>query len=367
MKTLHRKYDDNGELVEEIVGDDPRELDFRGEEEPMTMARRGAILASIGARVSEHEAKVVAERNAAFETFLRYGREGLSEEQRAQAVGSDSAGGSLTPEVFSTVFTESLKQHDELFDVATLVTTERGTEFGFPLDDDTSAVATIVAENAESTTASPVVFGNTAFARCPMWRSGHIIASMELAADSAFPLSTVLATLFGARFARGVGAQFVTNLIADATVGVTSASPTALTADELLDLIASVDPAYSQRGSFLMNVTVLTALRKLKASTGGSFLLPFGRDANGRTTLFDHTVYMSPSMAGIEALAKPIAFGDLSRFIRRQVRNSLTVKTYNEKYATSGQIGWEAFLRVDGKLAKAASAPVPIRVLACHS
>src|SRR5262249_60049285 len=136
--------------------------------------------------------------------------------------------------------------------------TDRGTAFSYPLDDDTGAVATIVAENAQSTTASPVTFGNVAFARCPQWRSGHIIASMELAADSAFPLSTVLAGLFGRRMARGVGAQFITNLIADATVGVTSASPTALTADEILDLIASVDPAYSQAGGFLMNVTTLT-------------------------------------------------------------------------------------------------------------
>ena len=81
--------------------------------------------------------------------------------------------------------------------------------------------------------------------------------------------------------------------------------------------------------------------------------------------LFDFSVYMSSSMANIEANAKPIAFGDLSRFIRRQVRNSLAVKTYVERYAPSGQIAWEGFLRVDGRLAKAANAPLPIRLLAC--
>jgi HK97 family phage major capsid protein len=93
--------------------------------------------------------------------------------------------------------------------VATLVETDRGTEFSFPMDDDTSAVATVVAENAESVTNSPVTFGSVAFDRCPMWRSGHIVGSMELAADSAFPLSTVLAGMFGRRMARGIGGQFI--------------------------------------------------------------------------------------------------------------------------------------------------------------
>jgi HK97 family phage major capsid protein len=116
-----------------------------------------------------------------------------------------------------------------------------------------------------------------------------------------------------------------------------------------------------------MNITTLTALRKLKASTGGSYLLPIGRDASGRWTLFDFPVFVSPSMASIGASNKPIAFGDLSRFIRRQVRNSLNVKMYNERYATSGQVAWEAFLRTDGRLAKAANSPLPIRLLQCHS
>lgn len=304
---------------------------------------------------------------AAFRDFLRLGKEGLTDEMRALAVGTDSAGGFITPASFADRFTISLKQHDQLFDVATLIETDKGTAFSFPMDDDTGAVATIVAENAQSTTAAPVVFDNVAFGRCPQWRSGHIICSHELASDSAFPLDSLLAAAFARRFARGVGAQFNTTLLSDADVAVTSASPTALTGDEILDLVAGLDSAYAQVGGFLMNVATLTALRKLKASTGGAYLLPISRDAAGRPTLFDMPVFLSPSMPSIQASAKVIAFGDLSRFIRRQVRNSLTVKTYVERYATSGQIAYEGFIRTDGKLAKAANSPLPVRLLQCHS
>ena len=213
---------------------------------------------------------------------------------------------------------------DELFDAATLFETDYGTSCGFPTDDDTSSSASLVAENAQSVTNSPVAFDNVAFGRCPTWRSGHIVTSMELAADSAYPLSTVLAGMFGRRMARGVGAQFITNLIADSDVGVTAAAQGSVTGDELLDLIASVDPAYAVNGGFLLNISTLTGLRKAKASTAGCYLIDIDRDPNtGRTTLFDYPVYISPSLANMGASAKPIAFGDLSRFIRRQVRNSL--------------------------------------------
>ncbi len=373
MKIIHR----NGEVI--LLEDDgsqrtiplsdfdvsesrsAEELDFSDEIRPTSMRERRK-------QISDFEVSVRNEKEYAFDTFLRQGEQWLDEKQkRALAVGVDASGGYLTPASFADTFTASLKAHDEIFDAARLFETDKGTACGFPTDDDTSAVATLVAENAVSTTASPVTFDNVAFGRCPQWRSGHIVASMELAADSAYPLANVLAGMFGRRMARGVGAQFIANLIADSDAGVTSAATGAVTGDELLDLVASVDPAYAANGGFLMNITTLTALRKLKASTAGSYLLDFDRDPNGRLMLFDFPVFISPSLANMSAGTKPIAFGDLSRFIRRQVRNSLAVKVYNERYAEKGQVGYESFLRVDGKLAKAASSPLPIRFLACHS
>jgi HK97 family phage major capsid protein len=236
----------------------------------------------------------------------------------------------------------------------------------FPVDDDTGEVATVVGENMASVTTSPVLFDNLSFGRCPQWRSGHIVCSMELAADSAFNLANLLTDAFGRRFARGVGAAFVATLLGDSDTAVTSASSSAITLDEVLSLVGSLDAAFAVRGSFLMAFSSYIALLKQKGAGGGAYLVDARVDAQGYPTLFGRRVYLSPSMPAIATAAKVIAYGDLSKFIRRQVRNSLIVNTYVERYAASGQIGYEAFLRTDGKLAKAANSPLPVRLLACH-
>lgn len=301
-----------------------------------------------------------------FRDFLRAGRNGItSPNVRAMSLAAD--GGYLVPGSFADTFQETWKQFDRLYDASGLFETDRGSACGYPVDDDAAAVATIVAENAASITTSPVTFANIAFPVVPSWRSGHIVGSMELAADSAFPLEQVLARMFAKRFARGCGAQFVTNLLADADVAVTSASPTAVTPDECFDLLTAVDAAYAQNGAYLMNASVYSAVTKTKATAGGMYLHPPAVDAEGYPVLHGKRVYLCPSMANIAANAKSVAFGDLSMFARRQVRDSLKVKTYFERYVTAGQLGWEAFLRIDGKLVKGTAAPNPIRVLQLHA
>jgi hypothetical protein len=59
---------------------------------------------------------------------------------------------------------------------------------------------------------------------------------------------------------------------------------------------------------------------------------------------------------------KPILFGDLSAFIRREVEGSYVVKTFHERYAEFAQVGYEAFWRIDGALAKGATI-VPVMYL----
>jgi len=322
------------------------------------------------ARMAEYAAEIAAENRKADEVFLEFLRSGkdfVPEEFRSQAVGSGAAGGFITPQSFADRFTQSLKQYDQLFDVATLLETDTGTGCNFPMDDDTSAVATIVLENAPSLITSPVMFDSVTFGRCPMWRSGLVNASTELVSDSAFDLAGLLAKSFARRFARGVGAAFVTQLLADADVAVTSASPTVVTPDELLSLMGALDASYAMRGVFLMSFASYIAFLKQKGSTGGSYLLEPELDAEGYPTLFGRRCYLSPSMPAIAALGKVAAFGDVTRFIRRQVRNTLSVKVYIERFAELGQVAFESFLRTDGKLAKAATSPLPIRLLQCHA
>jgi HK97 family phage major capsid protein len=99
-----------------------------------------------------------------------------------------------------------------------------------------------------------------------------------------------------------------------------------------------------------MNPTSFGKIAKIKASTGGSFMFPSQVDAQGRPLLLGKVVYLSPSMPDMTASNTAVAFGDLSRFVRREVENSLSLKVFRERYAEYGQVGYQAFWRLDGKL-----------------
>jgi HK97 family phage major capsid protein len=314
--------------------------------------------------------------NAEFSAYLSLGRDGLTVDRRADiarkmqgalGVGTDSAGGYLAPQPFADRVTDLLVQYDQLFDVAQVYLTNTGRACGFPLSDDAAVGAAIVSESGSSNQSADAVFGNIAFSACPTWRTGLIRASVELTQDSAFDFQGLLARAFARRFAKGIGAAFVTKLLTSATAGVTAASTTAIAPGEIHDLVSSVDDAYSSnpQTGFLMRRSTLTAIRKL-VGTSGNFMFEAERDADGNPLLLGYRVYISPATGDLTASAKPILFGDLSMFIRRSVKDSLVVKSYVERFAEFGQCALEGFWRMDGDLAKSSSV-VPIKYLAMHA
>jgi HK97 family phage major capsid protein len=287
-----------------------------------------------------------------FRAYLFGGKKAIFPiEKRAQSITVDSSGGYLVPQPFRRVLEESLKEYDQIFDVATRIESATGNATNIPIADDTSQQATQIAENQLSVTSNvDVNFAAIAFSKTPTWRTGLIRGSREWVEDSAIDVEESLAHLFALRIARGVGSAFTTSLLSAATVGVNAAASTTITGDEVLSLMASLDPAYAQRGAFLMNFTTLLSLWKLKASTGGQYLIPTSVDDEGYPTIFTRRCYLSPSMPNMTTGQLAVAFGDLSRFIRRDVVNSWSLRTYEERYAEFLQLAWEMFLRVDGAL-----------------
>jgi HK97 family phage major capsid protein len=298
-----------------------------------------------------------------FFAYLRGNNEILSQEERVRigthegikrgikgylGVGTGSTGGYIAPQSFADRFESILKQTDELFSLAMMFETTTGSPTGYPILDDTGAAAAIVAEQGASTEVDEV-FAALSFGQCPTWRSGTVIASVELAADSAFDLEGLTARAFAIRFARGVGAAYVATLLSSAALGVSAASATAISGDELIGLTGAIDSAYLPNASWLMLRSTFLTISQLTGSSG-NFLFPSHRDANNRPTLLDFPVYFSPSMGPMTANGKSVSFGDHSKFVRRQVKDSLQVRTLVELYAASGKIGYLAYLRADGGL-----------------
>ena len=90
-------------------------------------------------------------------------------------------------------------------------------------------------------------------------------------------MESFLGRLLGERMARiannkltkGSGSSDVEGIVTNSAAGVTAASATAIAADEIIDLVHSVDPAYCVgNAAFMTNDSTLEAVRKLKDGDG---------------------------------------------------------------------------------------------------
>ena len=140
-----------------------------------------------------------------------------------------------------------------------------------------------------------------------------------------------------------------------------AASAAAITADELIDLVYSLKAPYRKRAIFLFNDQTIKAIRKLKDGNG-QFLWQPGLQVGQPNTLLGYRYETSTHMPLIGAGAKPVLFGDMSSYWIAD-REGRSIKRLNELYAPTGQVGFLASQRVDGKLIL----PEAVKVLAMKS
>lgn len=132
-----------------------------------------------------------------------------------------------------------------------------------------------------------------------------------------------------------------------AGVGVTT-SGTTVTADELIDLVHSVKSVYRKKAVFLLNDSSIKTIRKLKDGNG-QYLWQPGLKEGQPDMLLNHRLVTSPYMPEVAASAKPILFGDF-KFYWIADRQGRSFQRLNELYAATGQVGFRATQRVDGRL-----------------
>lgn len=132
--------------------------------------------------------------------------------------------------------------------------------------------------------------------------------------------------------------------LSDLTNSVTTASGTAITADEVIKLHDSIKDAYQNGAIWIMSNATRTALRLLKG-TDGHYLLnddistPFG------TSLLGKPVYVSDNMPEIGAGNTAIYYGNM-KGLTTKFSEDINVQVLREKYADEhavGVIGWFEF------------------------
>lgn len=292
--------------------------------------------------------RATAEYRADFLSILR----GRAPVNNVLSTSPDTDGGYLVPTEFETQIVSGLEEANIIRSIAKTISTSA--ERKIPIAA-THSTAQWTAENAAYTESDPTFAQKTIDA---FKLTDLVKVSVELLQDSMFDLESYIAREFARAFGIaeeeafcvGTGTGQPTGIFtaSGGTVGVTANSPTAITVDNLIDLIYALKSPYRRNAVFLMKDVTVSALRKLKDSNGAYLWQP-SVQAGQPDRLLGYPLYTSPYVPAAEAGALPIAFGDFTNYWIAD-RMGRTVQRLNELYAGHGQVGFIAAERVDGKV-----------------
>ena len=314
--------------------------------------------------------EAVSYRQAFYSMIANGGIDGLDSEARnvlrqsevrTQTAGTTTAGGFTVPTELASFIDKAMAASGPMYDsnLFTVLNTTGGNTFNIPTVDDTAVTAVAHTEGTQPTDdgGKDVTFGQKqlgAFAFDTEW----VRWSYELANDSILNVEALLGELLGERLGRiansklttGSGSSDVEGIVTNSGLGKTAAAVAAITADEIIDLIHSVDPAYRASAStaIMMNDSTLAAVRKLKDGNG-NYLWQMGNyQAGVPQNLLGYNVVVNQAMDSLATAKKVMLFGDMSKYYVRKVGGpSLFVA--RERFAPD--YGILGYARFDGVLA----------------
>ena len=272
----------------------------------------------------------------------------------ALQIGTDSEGGYLVPDEYERTLVEALEEENVFRQMARVIKTSSG-DRKIPVVASKGTASWIDEEGAFPE--SDDSFGQVSIGA---YKLGTMIkVSEELLNDSVFDLQSYISREFARRigakeeeaFFTGDGKGKPLGVLAakgGAEAGVTAASATAVTADELMDLYYALKSPYRKKSVWVLNDSTIKAIRKLKDGNG-QYLWQPSLTAGTPDTILGRPVKTSAYMPAIAAGAKSIAFGDFSYYWIAD-RQGRSFKRLNELFAATGQVGFLASQRVDGRL-----------------
>lgn len=279
--------------------------------------------------------------------------------QNSLKVGSDPEGGYLAPDEFEKTLIEALEEENIMRSLAKIITTSSG-DRKIPIVASKGTASWVDEEG-------PIPESDDSFGIISIGAyklATMIKVSEELLNDSVFKLDSYISKEFarriGAReeeaFVIGDGNGKPTGVFGSGEVGLTTTAA-AIKFDDIMDLFYSLKSPYRKKATFLMNDATVKEIRKLKDGNG-QYLWQPSVQMGEPDTILNRPVKTSAYVPIIEAGKKPIAFGDFSYYWIAD-RQGRSFQRLNELYAATGQVGFKATQRVDGKL----TLPEAIKVL----
>ena len=268
-----------------------------------------------------------------------------------------SSTGAPVPTSFYNKVIELARLTGPMLQTSTVLNTASGEPLQIPSLGAYSA-ATVKAPGAAIDTNEPTFNSFTTLSAYKY--SGLISVARELMVDSGVDLMSFIATEVGNALGYAVNQGLtvgtgtvqptgVVNVAGSAVLGGTGVAG-AFTADNIFDLIYSLDGALRQKNTFglQMNAKSIAAVRKLKDSYG-RYLFDPALSAEKRDLIGGYQVFENPAMADPAIGAKSIIAGDLSAYYVRSVGGVRLDRS--DDYAFGSDLTTFRFtFRVDGNL-----------------
>jgi HK97 family phage major capsid protein len=357
----NEKYDQGIDEIANIDSEIKRHVDLKN---AMEVEFENEFVIDKAERIARDKRSPSARYLAA---WLKGGDDALTAEQFLEirntmsTTTSGEGGYTVQSDVLSTLI-DSLKEFGGMREEATLIRTAQGNPMAYPTSDGTSEVGELIAENITATGADPT-FGTVSVN--PYKFSSKIVAvPFELLQDSEIDIEAFVGNRLSQRIGRienqffttGTGTGQPRGVVTGAGSGKVGTSGQTLTviSDDLIDLLHSVDPAYRKGGSpcFMMHDLSLAKIRKLKDSQNRPIYIPGYDGLAGamKDTLLGYKVCINQDVAQMAANAKSILFGDMSKYIIRDVMNAQLFRFTDSAYTKLGQVGFLMWQRAGGNL-----------------
>ena len=283
-------------------------------------------------------------------------------EQRAMTV-TTSGGGHLIPEGFVANWERALLQFSDLRNYATVIRTDSGNDLPQPMCDDTGNKGELLAINAAA--GSQDIATGVLSLGAYKYSSKTVLVPTELIEDSAFNLDVEIGAMLGERIARITNEHFTTGtgvsqpqgvVVGAASSTTEPAAVAAITWAELTQFMHEVDPAYRGAGAaWMMNDDTLRQVRLLQ-DPADQYIFTQGA-AGAPNTIMGFPVIVNSEVATVAASAKAWVFGDMTKFIIRDV-STVRLSRLVERYGEFDQVGFVAFSRHDSAVLNAGTNPI---------
>jgi HK97 family phage major capsid protein len=279
--------------------------------------------------------------------------------ERRQMTTSNDAG--LVPQGFYDVMQEQLRYTGPFGNQEvgyTILNTASGedikvpTQTSFSTGSATAEAAAFVASNpgTSSLTLRSHKFGTL------------LTVSRELLQDSGVNVvdflgrqaGNAIGNIVNQKLAVGTGTVEPNGIVTASALGKTGGTAVggAFTADDLIDLVHSVDSQYaSNRAGFQMRRSTLAALRSLKDGEGRFIYDP---TQGTQALVLGYPVFENPHVAAIGTSAKSVVFGSMPYYHVRQV-GGVEIARSDDAFFTTDLVAFRVAIRLDGNLSQADS------------